>query len=75
MGTLRSLVLWYEMHASARFPRGQAFVSSGRVVTCAKASAGKREGPSGTQIGHASRTWACSEAAGLFLRHHPAGQK
>jgi hypothetical protein len=27
------------------------------------------------QIGHAHLPWACSEAAGLFLRAHPAGQK
>jgi transposase len=75
MGKLLSLVLWYEMHDIARFPRVQDLVSYGRLVKCAKASAGKRYGTSGTQIGHASLTWACSEAAVLFLRNNPAGQK
>src|SRR5205823_5986436 len=59
----------------ARFPRVQHFVSSCRRVRCAKASAGKRYGTSGTQTGHASLTWAFSEAAVLCLRNRPAGQK
>ena len=44
-------------------------------MKCAKESAGKRSGTSGQKIGNASRTWAFSEAAVLFLRHNPAGQK
>jgi transposase len=75
LGTIRSLGLLYERHDLARFPRGQAVVSSGRVVTCAKASAGKRSGTSGTTIGHASLTWALSAAAVLCLRTNPAGHK
>ena len=63
------------MHALPRFPRGQDLVSYGRLVTCAKEAAAKRSGTSGKQIGQASRKWACSEAAGLFLRHPPAGPK
>jgi transposase len=74
IGKLLSLVLLYEMHDIARFPRVQDFVSYGRLVTCAKASAGKRYGTAGTKIGNASLTWAFSEAAVLFLRNHPAGQ-
>jgi hypothetical protein len=58
-----------------RFPRVQDVVSYCRLVKCTKDSAGKRSGTSGAKIGHASRTWACSEAAGWFLRNHPAGQK
>ena len=50
-------------------------MSSGRVVTWAKAAAGKRSGPSGTTIGKASVQWAFAEAVVLFLRDHPAGQK
>jgi hypothetical protein len=57
-----------------RFPRGQAFVSHCRLVTCARASAGKRDGPAGTKMGTAALTWACSDAAGLFWRAHLAGQ-
>jgi hypothetical protein len=67
-------VRWYELHDITRVPRGQDLVSSCRLVKCAKESAGKRSGTSGTKIGHASLTWAFSEAAVLFLRHHPAGQ-
>jgi transposase len=74
IGKILSLVLLYEMHDIARFPRVQDFVSYGRLVTCAKASAGKRYGTAGTKIGNASLTWAFSEAAVLFLRNHPAGQ-
>jgi len=63
------------MHAMARFPRVQDFVSYCRLVKCAKESAGKRYGTSGTKIGNAYLKWAFSEAAVLFLRNNPAGQK
>jgi transposase len=75
VGKILALVWLYEIHASHRFPRVQAFVSSGRLVKCAKESAGKRYGTSGANIGNAYRTWAFSEAAVLCLRAHPAGQK
>jgi transposase len=75
IGKILRLVLLYEIHDIARFPRVQDFVSSCRFVKCAKASAGKRYGTSGTKIGHAYLTWAFSEAAVLFLRNNPAGQK
>jgi transposase len=75
IGKLLSRVLLYAMHDIARFPRVQDFVSSCRLVKCAKESAGKRYGTSGTKIGNAYLKWAFSEAAVLFLRHNPAGQK
>jgi transposase len=75
IGKLLSLVLLYEMHAIARLPRVPDFVSYGRLVQCAQASAGKRYGTSGTKLGNAYLTWAFSEAALLCLRNHPAGQK
>jgi hypothetical protein len=59
----------------ARCPRVQDCVSSCRVVTGAQEAAGTRDGTSGPKRGNASRKWACSEAAVLCLRHHPAGQK
>src|SRR3989440_6713137 len=62
IGKILSLVLLYEMHDIARFPRVQDFVSYCRLVKCAKASAGKRYGTSGTKIGNASLKWAFSEA-------------
>jgi transposase len=75
IGQILSLVLLYEMHDITRFPRVQDFVSYCRLVKCAKESAGKRYGTSGTKIGNAYLKWACSEAAVLFLRNNPAGQK
>jgi transposase len=75
VGQILALVRLDEIHAMHRCPRVQAFVSSCRLGKCAKASAGTRDGTSGTKIGHASRTWAFSEAAVLFWRHNPAGPK
>ena len=74
IGKLLSLVVLYEIHDIARFPRVQDFVSSCRLVKCAKESAGKRSGTSGAKIGNAYLQWAFSAAAVLFLRNHPAGQ-
>jgi transposase len=68
-------VLLYEIHDIHRFPRVQEFVSYCRLVKCAKDSAGKRDGTSGKKIGNAYLKWAFSEAAVLFLRNNPAGQK
>jgi transposase len=75
IGTILRLVLLYEMHDIQRFPSVPAFLSSCRLVKCAKASAGKRFGTSGAKIGNASLPWAFSEAAVLFLRDHPAAHK
>jgi transposase len=75
IGTMLSLVLLDEVHDITRFPRGQDVLSSCRLVTCSKASAGKRLGTSGAKIGNAHLTWAFSEAAVLFLRDHPAAQQ
>jgi transposase len=75
VGKILALVMLYEIHDIHRFPSVGDFVSYSRLVTCAKASAGKRYGPSGKKIGNASLTWAFSEAAVLFLRHNPVGQK
>jgi transposase len=75
IGEILRLVLLSEIHDIQRFPRVQDFVSSCRLVKCAKASAGKRSGTSGAKIGNAYLTWAFSEAAVLCLRANPAGQK
>ena len=75
IGEILSLVLLYEIHDIHRFPRVQDFVSYCRLVKCAKESAGKRYGTSGAKIGNAYLKWAFSEAAVLFLRANPAGQK
>jgi len=70
-----SLGLLDDIHDVHRFPRVQDFVSSCRLVKCARASAGKRYGTSGTTIGKAHLQWAFSDAAVLCLRDHPAAQK
>jgi transposase len=75
VGKILALVLLYEIHDIHRFPRVQDFVSYCRLVKCAKESAGKRYGTSGKKIGNAYLKWAFSEAAVLFLRNNPAGQK
>src|SRR5262245_56494928 len=75
IGKILSLVLLYEIHAIRRFPRVQDFVSYCRLVKCAQESAGKRYGTSGAKIGNADLKWAFSEAAVIFLRHKPVGQK
>ena len=75
IGKILSLVLLYDIHHIDRFPRVQEFASYCRLVKCAKESNGKRSGTSGSKIGHAHLKWAFSEAAVLFLRDNPAGQK
>ena len=75
IGTILRLVLLYEIHHIDRFPRVQEFASYCRLVKCAKESNGKRSGTSGAKIGNAHLKWAFSEAAVLFLRENPAGQK
>jgi len=75
IGKILSLVLLYEIHDIRRFPRVQDFVSYCRLVKCARESAGKRYGTLGAKIGNAYLKWAFSEAAVLFLRNNPVGQK
>jgi transposase len=75
IGESLRLVLLYELHDMQRFPRGQDFGSYCRLVKCAKESAGKRYGTSGTKIGKAYLKWAFSDAAVLFLRNNSQGQK
>jgi len=75
LGEMLSLGLLYALHDIHRFPRGPDCVSYCRLVTCAKASAGKRYGTAGTKLGNASRTWAFAAATVLLLRAHPAGQQ
>jgi transposase len=71
IGPIFSWVLLYDIHAIHRFPRGQEFASSCRVVKCAHESAGTRYGTSGHTSGHVHLTWAFSEAAVLFLVDNP----
>ena len=75
IGKMLRLVLLYDSHRIDRFPSVQAFASYARLVTCSKESGGTRLGTSGKKIGNAPLKWAFSEAATLFLRHNPQGQK
>jgi transposase len=75
IGKILSLVLLYEIHQIDRFPSVQDFASYCRLVKCSKESGGKRLGTSGKKIGNAHLKWAFSEAATLFLRNNPQGQK
>lgn len=75
VGPIISLVILYEICDINRFERVQDFASYARLVKCAKESAGKRYGSSGSKIGNAHLKWAFSEAAVLFLRNNPEGMK
>ena len=75
IGELLCLGLLDEIHAIARFPRGQDCLSYGRLVKCTQASAGKRYGAAGTKRGNVPLTWAFSAAAVLFRRDNPVGQQ
>ena len=74
-GQSRALVILYEIPDIARFPRVPDFVSSCRLVTCAKESGGHRLGTSGKKIGNVHLRWAVAEAAVLFLRHNQPGKE
>ena len=74
VGQILALVILYEIQDITRFPRVQDFLSYGRLVKCAKESAGKRYGLSGKKIGNPQLKWAFSEAATLFLRQSQPGK-
>ena len=75
IGEILALVILYEVHDINRFATVGDFVSYCRLVKCAKESAGKHYGFSGKKIGNAHLKWAFSEAAVLFLRKNPHGQR
>jgi transposase len=75
IGVILALVILFEIHTIDRFPKVQNFVSYSRLVKCKKESGGKSFGTSGAKIGNAHLKWAFSEAAVLFLRKNPEGQK
>jgi transposase len=75
IGTVLGLTILYEIHDITRFDRVQEFASCARLVKCAHESAGKTFGTGGAKLGNVHLKWAFSEAAVLFLRHAPGGQK
>ncbi len=74
IGKILGLTILYEVHTIHRFARVQDFVSYGRLVKCARESAGKRAGTGGAKIGNPHLKWAFSEAAVGFVRNNPRGQ-
>ena len=75
IGPNLSMTIFYEVDTIDRFPRVQQFASYARLVKCAKESAGKRSGTSGTKIGNAHLKWAFSEAAVLMLAKSEKARK
>jgi transposase len=69
------LILLYEVHDIARFPRVQDFLSYCRLVKPRRESAGKILGHSGRKIGNAHLKWAFGELATTFLRANPRAQQ
>jgi transposase len=75
IGKILALTILYEIHDISRFARVQDFLSYCRLVKCDHSSAGKKLGTGGAKIGNVHLKWAFSEAAVLFLRRNPEGQK
>jgi transposase len=75
VGKILALTILYEIHDIGRFDRVQRFLSYTRLVKCEHNSAGKKLGTGGAKIGNVHLKWAFSEAAVLFLRKNPEGQK
>jgi transposase len=75
MGNILRLVWLYDIHDLRRFPSVPEFASDCRLIKWSQDSAGQRLGTSRHKIGNAPLKWAFSEAASLFVRHHPQGQK
>ena len=75
IGDVIGLTLLYEIHDIHRFDSLQGFMSYSRLVKCQKTSDGKPKGVGGSKRGNHHIKWAFSEAAALFLRGNPNGQK
>jgi len=75
IGKILALTILYEIDDIGRFPKVQNFLSYSRLVKCDHTSAGKKLGTGGAKIGNVHLKWAFSEAAVLFLRCNPEGQK
>jgi len=75
IGDILAQTILFEIYHISRFPTVQKFASYCRLVKCRSESDGKCYGSSGAKIGNAHLKWAFSEAASLFLRGNPEGQK
>jgi len=75
IGDVIGLTLLYEIHDINRFDSLGGFLSYCRLIKCEKTSDGKKKGTGGRKQGNHHLKWAFSEAAALFLRGNPEGQK
>jgi transposase len=75
IGDIIGLTLLYEIHDINRFDSLGGFLSYGRLIKCTKTSDGKPKGAGNRRRGNQHMKWAFSEAATLFLRANPEGQK
>jgi len=75
IGDVIGLTLLYEIHDIRRFDSLGGFLSYCRLIKCDKTSDGKKKGTGGRRQGNHHLKWAFSEAAALFLRANPEGQK
>jgi transposase len=75
IGDIIALTLLYEIHDIDRFDSIGGFLSYCRLIKCEKTSDGKKKGSGGRRQGNHHLKWAFSEAAALFLRANPDGQK
>lgn len=75
IGEILSLTILYEIENIERFEQVGNLLSYGRLVKCARESAGKKYGTGGAKIGNVHLRWAFGEVACLYLRNNPAGQK
>lgn len=75
IGKILALTIYYEIGNVSRFPTVGDFASYARLVKPAKESAGRVHGHGGGKIGNPHLKWSFSEAAVLFLRDNPPGQK
>ncbi len=75
IGDIIGMTLLYELHDIHRFPAVGRFLSYCCLVKCWKTSDGKKKGAGSSKRGNHYLKWAFSEAAALFLRANPDGQK
>jgi transposase len=75
VGEILAATVLYEIHHVDRFAKVGEFLSYSRLVKCFKTSVGKIKGVGGSKRGNVHLKWAFSEAAALFLRANPVGQK
>ena len=75
IGKILALTILYEIHDIARFPACRSLSPIAAWSSAVANRPGKNYGFSGKKIGNVHLKWAFSEAAVLFLRHNPEGQK